>query len=352
MAGEKTEEATPKKRDQARKKGQVARSMDVNGAVVLAVALAGLALFGPRVWDALRASMRETLRLVATPEVVNAHNVASILGEHLRTVMLSVAPLVALAMVAGICASVGQVKWKPSAEALKPDPKRMSPLQGAKNIFGPNAVFEAIKGTVKIAVVGASVAIGLVPEIPRLVGLVGLAPAALAARLADMVLDVAIRAVAAYLVIAAIDYAWQRHRHEKSIKMDKQEVKDEMKQASLPAEVKGALRRRQVQQARARMMDAVPQADVVVTNPTHFAVALAYDGTKVAPEVLAKGQDLIALQIRHVAEEHGVPVVEDKPLARGLHAAVEVGREIPEEFFTGVAQLLAFVYRTANRKVA
>jgi len=134
--------------------------------------------------------------------------------------------------------------------------------------------------------------------------------------------------------------------------MDKQEVKEEAKQHALPAEVRSALRRRQLQAARARMMAAVPQADVVVTNPTHYAVALVYDGSKPAPEVIAKGQDLVAAQIRKIAEEHDVPIVPDPPLARSLHASVEVGQQIPEELFQAVAAVLAFVYRVARRKVS
>jgi flagellar biosynthetic protein FlhB len=145
---------------------------------------------------------------------------------------------------------------------------------------------------------------------------------------------------------------WQRHRHEKQLKMDLQEVKEEHKQQQLPAEVRMAMRRRQHSAARARMMGAVPEADVVVTNPTHFAVALKYDGTKTAPEVVAKGQDLLALRIREIAREHGVPIVPDPPLARSLHKSVEVGRQIPEELFAGVAQVLAYVYRVAGRRSA
>ena len=146
-----------------------------------------------------------------------------------------------------------------------------------------------------------------------------------------------------------IDYAWKRHRHEQQLKMTKQEVKDENRQYGVSAEVKAALRRRQMQAARVRMMAAVPEADVVVTNPTHFAVALTYDGTRTAPEVVAKGKDLIALQIRRVAEENDVPVITDPPLARALHASVEIGQIIPEELYAAVARVLAFVYRLAGR---
>jgi flagellar biosynthetic protein FlhB len=172
----------------------------------------------------------------------------------------------------------------------------------------------------------------------------------LAPMLAREVLGIAQRAALAYLAIGLIDYVWQRYRHEKQLRMTKQEVKDEFKQHGLPPEVRAALRRRQMQAARARMMAAVPGADVVVTNPTHVAVALVYDGSKPAPQLLAKGQDLIALQIRRIADENDVPVISDPPLARSINKSVEVGQQIPEDLYQAVAQLLAFVYRTAGRK--
>ena len=151
-------------------------------------------------------------------------------------------------------------------------------------------------------------------------------------------------------MIGLIDYAWKRHRHEQQLKMTKQQVKDEARQYGISAEVRSAQRRRQMQLARARMMAAVRTADVVVANPTHFAVALLYDGTRTAPEVVAKGQDLIALQIRRIAEESGVPVITDPPLARALHSSTEIGQVIPEELYAAVARVLAFVYRMAGRR--
>ena len=160
------------------------------------------------------------------------------------------------------------------------------------------------------------------------------------------------RAAIAYLLIAIVDVIWQRRRNSKQMKMTKQEVKDEFKNLSLPPEVKSALRRRAILASRARMMAAVPQADVVVTNPTHYAVALSYDGNHPAPIVVAKGKDFIALQIRRIAEENDVPIVPDPPLARSLHGSVEIDQMIPVELYAAVAQVLAFVYKLAGRKRA
>jgi flagellar biosynthetic protein FlhB len=243
-----------------------------------------------------------------------------------------------------------QVGGKPHVQALKPDPKRLNPLSGFKNIYGPNALFESVKNVFKVAAVGAVTALGVLPKLDQFSALVGMPPEELMSTIAHMVLSIAQRAGAAYLVIGVVDYAYQRYRMEKSMKMDKQEVKEEHKSTELPAEVRGAIRRRQMQQARARMMSDVPTADVVVTNPTHFAVALKYDPEKSAPQVVAKGSDLLAQKIREIAADSGVPVIADPPLARSLHASVEVHQLIPEELYQAVAGLLAYVYRTARRR--
>ena len=161
-------------------------------------------------------------------------------------------------------------------------------------------------------------------------------------------MHIATRAVLALLVIAALDFAWQRYRHEKSLRMSKQEVKQEARQSDVAPEVRSQIRRRQLEAARRRMMADVPTADVVVTNPTHFAVALRYDGKKPAPEVVARGADLVAAAIREIAREHGVPVLSNPPLARALYHDVEIGQMIPDRFFAAVAEVLAFVYRTVG----
>jgi flagellar biosynthetic protein FlhB len=337
--GDKTEKATPKRREEARKKGQVAKSADLNGSIVLLAALFALSIWGPHVWQEMGASMRNTLAMIAQPEAVTAGGIGKLFMEGGRTAVMAVAPVAIVCLIAGVLSNIAQVKLKPSVQALKPDFKRIDPLKGAKNLFGPNLIFEGGKNLTKVAIVGVISAF------------VGMAPADLVSKLATTVLGIAQRAAIAYILIGLADYAYQRWRTEKSMKMDKQEVKEEQKSFTSPPEVRSAIRRRQMQAAKARMMSAVPEADVVVTNPTHYAVALAYDGQKPAPEVLAKGKDLVAAQIRKLAAENGVPVIEDPPLARSLHANVEVGHQVPEELFAAVAQLLAFVYRVANRKV-
>jgi flagellar biosynthetic protein FlhB len=350
-AGDKTEKATPKRKDEARKKGQVAKSSDLNGALVLLGGLFALSIWGPHIWQEMGASMRGTLSMISQPETVTASGVAKLFMESGRTVVLAVGPIAVACLVLGVLSNIGQVKWKPSTGALKPDFKRLDPLKGAKNLFGPNLIFEGAKNLTKVAIVAAITAFAVMPKLDDLAALVGMAPAALVSQLCSTVFGIALRAAIAYVLIGLADYAYQRWRTEKSMRMDKQEVKEEQKSFTSPPEVRAAMKRRQMQAARARMMSAVPEADVVVTNPTHFAVALVYDGLSPAPQVLAKGQDLVAAQIRKLARENGVPVISDPPLARSLHATVEVGHQVPEELFAAVAQLLAFVYRVSKKKV-
>jgi flagellar biosynthesis protein FlhB len=227
---------------------------------------------------------------------------------------------------------------------------RISPSAGAKRLFGKRMAFELGKVLAKVAVVGAVAAMSLVPMLRHLDAGVGTTPLGLGQMMGSSAKSIMMRVLAVYALIAVVDYVWQRRTFEKSLKMTKQEVKDESRNSDLPAEVKAAIRRRQIQAARARMMAAVPEADVVITNPTHYAVALRYDGTQPAPTVVAKGKNLIAAQIRRIAGEHGVPIVPDPPLARSLHASVEIDQMIPGELYAAVAQVLAFVYRMAGRR--
>jgi flagellar biosynthetic protein FlhB len=348
-AGDKTEKATPKRRSEARRKGQVARSADLCGAVVLLAALGALTAFGAGIAGGLADSMRGMLTHAARPDDVSAQGIGPLLSTAGLAIAAAVTPVALACLLAGLGANVAQVGMRFSPEGLRPDPKRLNPMQGAKNIFGTNALVETVKSVSKVAIVGAIAAATLLPSLTDLAALVGIQPPALGAKIAGGVAGIAWKAGAAYLLIAFADVFWQRHRLEKQLKMGKEEIRREQKEESVSPELRASLRRRQQQMSRGRMMAAVLGADVVVANPTHFAVALRYDGTRPAPIVVAKGRDLIALQIRRVAEENDVPVVENPPLARSLHDAVELDAEIPEHLYRAIAELLAFVYRTARR---
>ena len=219
-----------------------------------------------------------------------------------------------------------------------------------KRVFGPNALVECGKAIAKTVVVGAVTFFAVWPQLQSLGALVGLSPAALPAFTGGMVMHIATRAVLALLVLAAADLVWQRYRHEKSLRMTRQEVRRRRGRATSRPRCARQIRRRQLEAARRRMMADVPTADVVVTNPTHFAVALRYDGKKPAPEVVARGADLVAAAIREIARDHGVPVLSNPPLARALYHDVELGQMIPDRFFAAVAEVLAFVYRTSGRR--
>jgi flagellar biosynthetic protein FlhB len=352
MAENKTEKATPKKRGEARKKGQVARSVDANGAVVMLASVLALSAFGPGMYQSMAEATVQILDLIKDPSVVDRKGVGQLFVEVGGHCFTAAAPLVLVCALAGVAANVMQVGFKPSTKAVAPDFKKLNPMAGFKNMFSPNSAVEGVKSTLKVGAVSAIVAIALFPKLDEMAALVGMEPHAFLATLCTMILQLAQRAALAYLAIAAADLFWQRHRFEKNLKMDKEEVKQEHKQTELPMEIKMAQRRRAMEMARARMMDAVPTADVVVTNPTHFSVALRYDSDNPAPVVVAKGTDHLALRIRRSAADHGVMVVPDPPLARALYASVDVGRQIPEEMFAAVAQLLAYVYNVAGAQRA
>jgi flagellar biosynthetic protein FlhB len=347
---DRTEKATPKHRKRAREKGQVARSNDLSGAVVVTAGLFALSLTGAGIAGAGASMFRLVFGEIAqSSKATSAAGLDDLMHSALASVGVAILPVAGACLAAGLVAGVAQVGFMPTPQALKPDFRRINPASGLKNLVGPNAVFEALKTVAKVGVVAAVAALALLPGLTGLASVVGISGLGLGALSVGKAFGVAEHAAFAYLLIGLLDYAWKRRRHEQQLMMTKQQVKDETRQYGVSAEVKTALRRRQMQAARARMMAAVPDADVVVTNPTHFAVALSYDGTRTAPEVVAKGKDLIAAQIRRVAEEHGVPVLSDPPLARALHASVEIGQVIPQELYAAVARVLAFVYRLAGR---
>jgi flagellar biosynthesis protein FlhB len=348
---DRTEKATPKHRKRAREKGQVARSPDLGGAIVVAVGLVMLSMLGPQIVASAASGLRGMLGEIAHPAyATSAAGLENLMQSGLSVIVAAVVPVAGACMVAGVLASVAQVGFHPTAQALKPDFRRINPASGLRNLLGPNAVFEAVKTLAKVGVVAAVAALALLPGLTGLAADVGISPYALGQLSGKSAFAVAQRAAFAYLLVGLIDYAWRRRRHEQQLMMTKQQVRDEVRQYGVSAEVKAALRRRQAQLARARMMAAVPDADVVVTNPTHYAVALTYDGKRTAPEVVAKGKDLIAAQIKRIAEENDVPVIADPPLARSLHASVEIGQVIPEELYAAVARVLAFVYRLAGKR--
>jgi flagellar biosynthetic protein FlhB len=249
-------------------------------------------------------------------------------------------------------ASAAQVGFLWTTQPLVPDLGRFNPAAGLSRLFGPRGLVEAVKALLKVLVVGWVVYTAVRARLPDLVALGTLPTPHLLTLLGTLLYTLALRVSLVFLVIALLDYAYQRWDYEKSLKMSKEEIKQEHKQSEGDPLIKGAIRQRQRDAARKRMMQDVPKADVVITNPTHVAIALAYDvGAMRAPQVLAKGQDELAARIRELAAEHDIPFVENPPLARTLYKQVEIGQEIPAALYAAVAEVLAYVYER-NRKKA
>ena len=338
MADERTEKATPRKLKQSRKEGQVARTQDLGAwASVLVVAMTLRTLMGTGM-DRIRELLVSTLQMDSSPDVHDAMGVlrhGSTLAFGLSLAMGS------CIMVIGVGSAVAQGGLFFATKAMKPKWSRLNPLQGAKRLFGPHAVWEGAKMLLKSTLVGFFVWRAVVGLMPLVGGLVPL-PVALGV-VADAATGLMRDVALAGLVAAGADYAVMRRRTGKQVRMTKKEVREEHKASEGDPLVKSAVRSRQLAAARNRMMADVPEADVVLVNPTHVAVALRYDPAKGTPRVVAKGAGLIATRIREVAEANRVTLVEDIPLARALHGGCEVGQEIPPQLYHAVAQVLAFV---------
>jgi flagellar biosynthetic protein FlhB len=346
---EKTEKPTGRKISKAREQGSVAISQEIRNWALLLAGTAGVLMLFP--WMGGRLA-RTLLPFIEQPDAIGAD------GSHLRFVFgrlaadigLTVMPLLVFLMVVGLVSSVGQTGLIFTTEKLKFDLAKLSLLKGAKRLFSFTAILEFLKGLVKIGLVVAVTAVLVVPLMRDL----ELMPMLEIVQSLDRLHTIAFRlmggTVIALTALAAIDYAYQRYKYLKDLRMTKQEVKDEHKMTEGDPMVKSRIRSIRMKRARQRMLAAVPKADVVVTNPTHFAVAMQYDmATMPAPKVVAKGQDFLALRIREIAEEHDVPIVENPLLARALYAAVEVDQEIPPQHYKAVAEVIGYVMRLKGK---
>ena len=349
MAGERTEAATPRKLQELRKEGQIARSVDLSHALEV---LAGFLLL-QSVGGNLVAQLREYLRLelgslarldLAGPD--GARLASSTLGV-LAAVML---PVLLMAPAVAVVAGVGQSGLLFSPKAAAPQFSRIDPIQGFRRLFSSRSVVELFKTLAKVVLVGWILGRTYAEMLPTFVGLVSIDLPGALRLLAQVTLQLGVSAGLVLLVLGLLDYGYQRWEFRRSARMSKQEVKEEARQSESSPEVRARLRQRQRKLAMSRMMQAVPTADVVVTNPTHLAVALVYRGGEMpAPRVVAKGADRLAERIRQIAGESDVPLVENRPLAQALYRASEVGQEIPIELFQAVAEVLAHIYALRDR---
>ncbi len=345
---EKTELATPRRRREARKKGQVARSQELSSFLLLLAGLLAIAGLAPVLAQGLRSVMLGSFSAAFTT-LVNPETLPPLsriwVGDGLRLML----PLWAILLIVGCGAAVAQVGFQVNPGLLSIKPERINPLAGFKRIFSKRSGFELLKGLLKMSLLLLITWLTLKGELRQIIGLSDLELTPALAVLGRVAAKLAFRLILLMVVLALADYAFQRWQHEQDIMMTKQELKEEYKETEGDPILKSRLKALQREVALRRMMDDVKKADVVVTNPTHYAVALEYEDGQGAPTVLAKGKNRIAERIKEVAREHGIPIVENRPLARALFAECKVGQTIPLKFFQAVAELLAWVYRIHGR---
>ena len=349
FAGEKTEKATPKKREDERKKGRVAKSQDVNTALILLFCFILIAVLGSFMKDHMLSLYQTTFTEYVHMEL-DIDSVKLLTISALEKFALIVAPVMAIAFIISIAANVLQVGFLFTTEPLKFDLKKIDPIKGAKRIFSLRAIVELLKSFLKIVFIGTITFAVIWIYKDEMMMLALKQPENAVAFFGRVTIIMGIAATIALIFLAVLDYMYQRYDYEKNIRMSKQDIKDEHKNIEGDPLIKSRLREKQRQIAMSRMMEEVPKADVVITNPTHFAVAIKYDESIAsAPVVLAKGTDDIALKIKEIAEEHHIMTVENKPLARALYETVEINEVIPEQFYQAVAEILAFVYQTEKK---
>ncbi|HEX8233762.1 MAG TPA: flagellar biosynthesis protein FlhB [Caulobacteraceae bacterium] len=355
MAGEndaasKTEEPTPRRLEEARRKGDVAKSMDLPAFASLAGAAGVLAVAGGWMGRNLTLSL---LPFVQHPETMNLQGAGGV--EVMRAAALAAAPIILMVLgAAAACGVFGNlvqhgVLW--TGAKLKPELSKVSPLSGFKRIFGVDGLVQFLKSTLKIVLVAAIAWMVLKPRSASWRDLAALEPTGILPTSIEPLRALVFAVACALGVGALLDWLWQRHRFMQRMRMSREELKEDMRQSDGDPHVKARLRQLRVERSRKRMIQNVPKATVVVTNPTHYAIALRYEaGETAAPVCLAKGVDALALRIRETAQAHQVPVIEDPPLARALYATVEVDQAIPQQHYQAVAKIIGFVMSAARAK--
>lgn len=352
FAGEKTEKATPKKRQDSRKKGQVAKSMEIPGALILLATICCLIMLGPFFSHQIQ-SMFSDIFMHRLEMEVSEQNVLSLFTHFTIEILKFLAPIFIIVIVVVFAASYVQIGWLITGEAIKPKLEKLNPISGMKSLFGMRAIVEFLKSSLKLTIIGLVVFIVIMSEKNEFLKLASVPIQDIFDFVAGLTIRLGLFVAVLLFVLAIFDYMYQKYEYEKNLKMSKQDIKDEHKNMEGDPLIKGKIRERQRRMAIMRMMQEVPNADVIITNPTHFAVALQYDGSKMdAPKVIAKGQDYLALRIREIAKEHNVMTMENKPLARALYERTEVGDSVPADLFQAVAEVLAYVYRLKGRRKA
>lgn len=347
--GDKTEPATPRRKSEARERGQIAKSPDLTSAILLVGGMICLKVLAPRTMAALMKCLKDNL-LLREPGDAAATDIVAVIGSVGMIALAATGPILLVLFLLALFANFYQVGLLFTLHPLEPKLEKLNPITGFKRIFSAKTFVQLAMNLVKLSLVcavGYSVIDDRKDDIMLAMAVGGWRQVLL---ISDVLFDVGIRLAIVLLLLALLDYAWQKYKHEKDMKMSKQEVKEELRRMEGDPITRQRRRRMQLAAAIQRIRSAVPTADVVVTNPTELAIAIKYDAkTMRAPKVVAKGQNLLAGIIRNIAVRHGIPIVERPPLAQAMFKMVEVGQEIPERFYKVVAEVLAYVYELTGR---
>jgi flagellar biosynthetic protein FlhB len=348
---ERTEQATPRRRQEAKNKGQIARSREIPSVLVLLGGMTVLLFFGAAMYFRLSQLMVQWFGRMATVSV-QWEGLQALSWEMVVSFLFIIGPVLAVVFAVAVLGHTMQGSNVFSAELIKPDWGRFNVVNGLKRMFTMASLVELAKSFVKMVIVGGIAYSTIKKEWPDILLLFGQDAGNVVQFVAALSLRLLLRTILVMLVLAALDYAYQRWTYEKNLKMSKQEIKEEMKQTEGDPLIRARIRTVQRQLARRRMMAEVPKADVIITNPTHLAIALLYDRkTMGAPHVVAKGAGVIAEKIIEIGRSHQIPIVENKPLARMLYKAVDLGKTIPSSLYHAVADILAYVYQIKRKRL-
>jgi len=346
----RTEKATPKQRNEARQKGNVAQSPEVGSVLVLFFGVVVVWLFGSFISSRLQDLMRSTFNTYTSVEITPS-SAQAILVQTILRMGVMLAPVLLVLIVAAVASSTIQFGFLWSPQALKPKLDQIRPKLNRINFLGKDKLVDLAVAVAKITLISLVAYWSLKAYLPRFLPLMDQGVPQIVSFMVGVAFRISIRIIVLLIVLAIVDYFWKRHRYEEKLKMTKQQVKDERKNVEGDPMIKGHIRGLQLKVSMQRMMSQVPKADVVITNPTHYAIALRYDPeTMPAPKVIAKGARLLAERIIELATMHHVPIVQNRPLAQALYKAVEVGGFIPMAFYHAVAEVLAYIYAIGHAR--
>ena len=349
-SGEKTEQATPKKRQDAREKGEVAKSRELPSVAVLLASLLTFVFFGSYMYNHIKMIMKNSFSLPFSREM-NVLDFIDFAREAIVSFLVSLGPLLAMIVVAAIFSNIIQVGFMLSGKSIMPKLSKLDPIKGFGRLFSKQSVMELLKTLFKLVIVSSIGYFTIRNEMKNIYLLGDMELDSIVVYATVTTFKLFVRCTLAMIVIVIMDYAFQKYEFENKLKMTKQEVKDEHKNTEGDPQVKSRIRSIQAEMARKRMMQEVPNADVIITNPTRLAIAIKYDESAMnAPKLIAKGAGEIAKKIRELAQKHDIPIVENKELARSMYSQVEIDQEVPASLYQAVAEVLAYIYKLKAKK--